>query len=368
MIQSNRSLVVILFLLVSFSALRANMASPNRYGLHPSLGIQSGDVDINSEDLSIILADSAQYAVYDVRYNITSDKEQDRFTLVFDCVMEFSDFEVFLDGTPIEVNKNDIDSLLVTNLNEAYTAFTINLDKGTHTIAVRYKGYPDSHKGSLLMNYTYKYNLAPVEGWKSFKNLNLSIDATALKEDVSIDIGDSTYQIGGMVKSWQFEKIPQKMLEIEFNPKGDLTYEVDPSWFFFGSFLLLSIINFLWLFPWRRKHTNMKVSIPAIVGALVIPAVALFLYLLSFDFIDDLIGQYASRSHGYVFLVVFTYPVLAIIYFGFIWAIDRSYKSMLESQDFSKKNFRKQFFQVLVIGLAVILGIGLVLGILSLIL
>jgi hypothetical protein len=60
-----------------------------------------------------------------------------------------------------------------------------------------------------------------------------------------------------------------------------------------------------------------------ITGSVIIPLIVLVFYIYSFDLIDDAIGTAASRYHGYTFLVMIFYPVLAPFYGLVMWLFSK---------------------------------------------
>ena len=316
------------------------MASPNVYGYTPSVGLQSKDVDIEQEDLTITLSDSVTYANYTVRYHIKSDKEEGQLILIFDPAEPFTRFEVFLDGKavnliPIQNDSIPADTLIYGSNNRTdiyHQQFSLDINKGQHTIDVSYVGQPSEYLGNWVTEYTHTYNLKPAKSWKSFGKLNLIIDASSLKDHVSVNIQDSVYQIQGKTKTWQFDSVPQNLIEIRFLPKGDLSFMIYPEAIFIVVFVILFVLNLWWLIRWRQLHLSKKYTLPAILGSLIVPALSIAAYMCSYPLIDCLIGKYAASFHGYVFLVIFTYPFFAIFYFIVMWVIDHFYKRQLRNK------------------------------------
>lgn len=332
-------LSALILLFCSYLTLSANMSSPYIRRCNPSIDLQSSEIHIESENLAITLMDSAKYALYKVEYQVLNPTTKSELLLVFDCATNYSEFQVWLDGTACQLIQLD-DNTGVSFANDSsydqgqLAAFKLNLNKGKHTIEVSYKGYPEIFLGSLLMRYTFRYNLAPARSWKSFEHLNLSIDATAFAgKDVTVDIGNKTYPLGGIVQSWQFNSIPQDYIEIKFNPPSNIPFTIDPSWFFWLPLLVGAFFNIRWIKRWRLNHPNKKLSNPAMIGALVVPAIVIVCYRYSFPLIDLLIGHYASGHHGYLFFIFLGYPFLAIFYFFVAWLIDFNYKMKLRAKD-----------------------------------
>jgi hypothetical protein len=66
-----------------------------------------------------------------------------------------------------------------------------------------------------------------------------------------------------------------------------------------------------------------------IVGSLLLPLVGLIAYITTPYFIDWLIGEAASGRHGYVFLVIFLYPVIMPLYWLSMVGVDWYFKRQM---------------------------------------
>ncbi len=49
----------------------------------------------------------------------------------------------------------------------------------------------------------------------------------------------------------------------------------------------------------------------------------------SFGIIDNLIGAEAGRDHGYVFLSFIFYPLIVVVYFLVMWAIEKIIRKII---------------------------------------
>lgn len=308
------------------------MASPHRNGYFPFYGINSNDLEILNEDLKIKLVNPTK-AYYQVSYNILNQKQADSLALKFAIHQRFAEFEVFLDEESIDLSKMQIEE----NQDETSKDFVLYLTEGKHTVKVCYYAYPDEDLSSQVTKYIFKYDLEPARHWKSFNNINIEIDATAIDGTVYTQIKDSTIQIkNSEVYKISFDHLPQDLLEIEIDPKVYLPSIISPESFFFLSMVIFVSLNLVWLFKWRKRNVWSKYSLPSIVGSIIVPFVCLCIYIASYDWIDVLIGEHASARHGYTFLVMLAYPFFLAIYFLVAWIIDLMYKDKLRNT-FKKK-------------------------------
>lgn len=313
------------------------MSSPYiRSGENMYVGLNSKDINILKEDLTIKIHNHKE-AEYNIVYHILNTKEDGDLELIFDTYNTPRDFEVYLDNSPITINKENARKINakdeLNDLEEHFIGFNIYTTKGEHQIKVTYKGSPDIFLGNWIISYEYVYNLEPAKHWNSFGELNFTIDATQTTNGkINVNIQDSIYNISnGEIKTWQFNSLPQDYLSISYRPQEIKNFDYIPSLVFYSTLLGLFLLNLYILFQWRKKHLNNKYCKPAIIGAILIPLMTLLIYIFSYNFIDYIIGEHASRSHGYYFLVIIFYPFISIIYFLFIWIIDVINKRRLKS-------------------------------------
>lgn len=333
---------VLIFFFSIFSALivSANMASPYIRANVTNTGLHSKDIDIEKEDLTITLSDTTIAAKYAVRYYIVNEKEKGELALIFDAAQSFDKFDVWVDGKYMQLENEKLEDVSFDKDSTAYRPiyykqFTLVVDKGKHTIDVNYIGYPSEFLGDWVTQYTYTYNLALVKQWKTFGSLNLTIDASTIKDPVSVTLQDSVFSIQGNRATWQFDSLPQDTIDIRFLPKGDLSFMIYPEYIFWVVFIILLVINLWWSIKWRRINLTKKYTLPTILGALIVPAISIAAYIYSYPLIDHLIGKHAAHYHGYFFLVIFTYPFFAIFYFIVMWFIDHFYKVKLRERGIS---------------------------------
>lgn len=82
------------------------------------------------------------------------------------------------------------------------------------------------------------------------------------------------------------------------------------------------LLHFCIIFWFRKKNVTKKYTWIVILGSLLIPILILFSFMESYVFIDYLIGNDATKRHGYYFLAIIWYPILVPIYMTIMWLID----------------------------------------------
>ncbi|MDZ7339604.1 MAG: hypothetical protein ONB30_13840, partial [candidate division KSB1 bacterium] len=89
---------------------------------------------------------------------------------------------------------------------------------------------------------------------------------------------------------------------------------ISPAGMALGVFVLLVLLHGLLIYHHRRRHYRRKISSLSVVGSLLVPFIAISVYVFSFSLIDALIGPEASGRHGYPFLAYLLYPVFMPVY------------------------------------------------------
>lgn len=346
------------FLLIALQAV-ANMASPHiRVGTNPNEVYSSRDIDIISETINIKIF-KVDSAFFNITYTIRSDRGGIQIPLIFDAVTEnFNDFIVFVNGKEITTKTPDYehnspeleywqDSLRNHfSIKDHYISvrdlkyLEVNLEEGENTINVRYSAQPDIYRGSPVKNFIFNYNLEPARSWRSFKDLTVNIDVAqsdftaTLVTDSDIKI-DSTY-------TYHLDQLPDRNIQINTSPliNNKVQAAID---FGAGNLALVMcaimvLAHILLVILYRRKNPEKKFSWVAIILSIIIPFLMCCSFFWATAIINDIIGEYASRNYGYMFLVFFLYPIILLIYFPLIWGIDRWLREKLTTG----KNIIKQ--------------------------
>jgi len=348
--------ILLVIVLISFSSMGyANMASPYRDGTKVAAAFTSNDIDILKERINVILNKDAGTANYFVEYTIRTDKDGKQIPLLFYAVEYKGDFKVWVDGKEVSVqkipddytgktfegfsnsyNNKDIDKAEVKihwreNTNAIYKItelkyFEVDLAKGEHTIRVEYTANVWVNRANWVKEYGYRYSLSPAKNWRSFGTLEISVNAVGFGEDLKTNLGQQTSGRLDSAAVWKFDKLPVDVFEISYVPKvssfAKFLIDLEP----FGIAVIISImlanIHFYLIWRYRKGKPTKRFSWVMIAGSFVVPAIILFYYVYSYEIIDNVIGEHASRYHGYNFLVVFAYPVVLIIYLIVMWVLD----------------------------------------------
>lgn len=315
----------------------ANMASPIIDGTNASTAYSSKDIDILSENIDINITEGFNKADYDVTYEIYSAKEGDRIPLVFevfDSIGNDADksFIVEVDGqaVPVLINydyESHSKSLPAYHDPETDTAvqfhndakyFEINLSEGNHVINVKYSAYPTVNRSDWTNQYIYSYSLKPAKTWKSFGDLTVNLKLANESKYLKTNLGEP---LSGMIKAdskWFFDHLPQDVLEISYQPQpmplAQWLINLD------SLILLLFLICLLGgahygLMYWSRKKSLKRAWMVTWLGILIVPFIVLMIVFYKICLIDWLLGEHASRYHGYtIFIIIFGYPLTLLVY------------------------------------------------------
>ncbi len=355
----------IFFTLLIFSqSSYANMASPITEGSKSAIAFSSRDVDILSEFIHIKIDKDFRTAFYEVEYTIQCDKAGMQIPLLF-LARDYKDsFRVWLDDQPLALqnisdqNSPDFSMQAYIGQQEVEKSprqisiswdehnsrsypiddlkyFHTELQKGVHKVRVTYSGNVWTDRSDWLRSSSFRYSLSPAKYWRSFGGLTLVVELAGTAEHISSNLGLPVEGKISAKNTWTFSKLPSEYILISLVPEpGKLAKQMmrlQP----FGIAVIVSmllVLIHLWLVVlYRKKNPAKPYSSVAIVGMLLMPLLFILSYLYAFDFIDYLIGEAASKRHGYVFLIVITYPVMLIAYGILVWLIDKFAKNKFAS-------------------------------------
>jgi len=345
-----------LFLLCVLNSLllNANMASPMQEGTLGTRPFINQYVHILHENLRITIDENFQYADFDVEYIINAEKSGNQIPLLFYASQYYENFEVTIDGKKVVLKQQEdfwnlygIDKEKLTNFEYLYALdrktigeiehkfehgrserislndflyFETDISEGKHTIKVSYKATNWRYKHSRLNEDSFRYALAPAKYWKSFGTLAVTIDASKVKDEVSINLGMPKSGEYNGVSTYHFDKLPLEILEITRIPKlsgfTKLLMHIESFWL--GIILISSIILLhVWrMFTFRKKHPKKKFSTPAFIGASMIPILFIFMLIIATLWIDSAIGKpYASGRESYGAFFEFMYLPKYILYY-----------------------------------------------------
>ncbi len=346
--------------------LNANMASPVQQGTFGTRPFISQYVHIVHENLRITVDENFQYADFDIEYIINAEKDGVQIPLLFYASEYYENFEVTIDGKKITLQKQEDfwdlygdDKEKLTNFHYLYNTdqkaireienqfkygrsdrislndflyFKTDIAAGKHSIKVRYKANNWRYKHNRLNEDSFRYALAPAKYWKSFGTLDVTIDTSKVKDEITINLGEAKSRNNNGIATYHFEKLPVDIIQITRIPKlsSFTTFLLNLESFWLAIILISFIVLFhVWkMYRFRKKHPEKKISIPAILGAVVIPVTFILMLLIATFWIDASIGKpYASGRESYGAFYSFLYlPKYIFIYVIFSVIIDLLFK------------------------------------------
>ena len=333
-----RFIIIGLLLLSASMFSYANMASPIDDGTFASTAYSSTDIDILSETIDINISKGFHKADYDIAYEIYSDKAGERIPLIFEVFEEYmsddsyESFVIKVNGQTVPVLKNydyesgstalpsyydaETDTAIPFNSNAKY--FEIDLSKGNHVITVDYSAYPTIDRSNWTNQYIYSYSLKPAKTWKSFGDLTVNLKIANESQYLKTNLGKPLSGAIQVDSKWFFDHIPKDVLEISYQqPPSSLAQrliDLDGRVVFLVSIMLFGFIHYRSL-RWSHERRSKKAKTILWLGVLIVPFIALMIVFYKIYLIDWLLGENASRYHGYIFLiVVFGYPLTLPFY------------------------------------------------------
>lgn len=323
------------------------MASPFQEGTIGTQPFINEHVNITHENILIKIDEDFYFADYEIEYYITAEEDGIKIPLLFYASDYYDEFTVEIDGNPIDLK--EVDTLWDTDDNEQFEDFsylydTINneikdeafenheqvnkddllyfetdINKGEHIIKVKYKATRWTEESEWVKKSSFRYSLAPAKYWKSFGNLNITIDASAFEHEITSNL-DKEPTDGDInnIATWVFMGLPTNVLEITYNPKVDKLTQTIIDFTPFNIALVLS--SFLVVFQFFRMNRSRKqnpkrwFSKAAVLGGIVIPiffiSTTIGIGLILENFIDDASGR---TNYGYFFLL-FLMPLYGFVY------------------------------------------------------
>ena len=347
-------------LLLAGEPVRANMASPLLEGSRTASALSSKDVDVLSEKISITLDSTAATARFVVEYVLRSAHSGRQVPLLFYAQDYKEDFRVWLDGMPVavapvpvgrlrkdafnglgdhppvgETSEEEITIYWEENAGTRYRLsdlhyFETPLDSGVHTVRVAYTAAASVRFSDWVQQYSFRYVLAPAKYWKSFRNLEVELRQEGPLKNIQTTLGPPREGAIGRSATWTFETLPADDFQLSFQPPvshwARTLIMISPLGLALLALLLLGSLHLLWVRRYRRRHPPKKYSPPVILGSWIVPLLALIVFIGSFGWIDNVIGEVAGRRHGYVFFYLVFYPVLMPFYWLWVRAIDQRWK------------------------------------------
>lgn len=212
-----------LFILTSFflsSLCFANMASPLQGGTFSSSAFSSKDVDIKSESIILKIDPYFKTGHFTIEYRIQSDVIGKQIPLLFYAMDYDNQFKIFLDNMEIrEFSLNKFDGFLTNPYVDAInidpstihdsllSSFELDLTNTTHLIRVEYQAEAISDLHDWITHYQFYYSLEPAKYWRSFGDLDITVEISSLKYSIETNLGEPTQRNQNQF-SWHFPQLP----------------------------------------------------------------------------------------------------------------------------------------------------------------
>lgn len=333
----------------------ANMASPVRPGTYSSAAFSSNQIDILKEKIIVTVDSNFKTASFIIEYYIHTDRDGKQIPFLFHAVDYKDDFKVWIDDQAVVISDvpsgfRDISNSLFSDFsgsirdnNEVVIKwddntgivynfsdlkyFETSFKKGEHKIRVEYTAYAWTDIGNWVKEYSFRYSLSPAKHWKSFGTLEIILNSGNLHNQITTNIGQP--QSGNLesISVWTFDKLPAEYFNINYIPQLSffanvmLSIGTDGLTILFA--LIIILLHILFIINYRKNNPLKKYSPVLIIGGIIIPFMILCFNVYSYELIDNIIGEDAGNYHGYIFLIMFLYPLFMPIYFLLMWLIDK---------------------------------------------
>jgi len=198
--------------------------------------------------------------------------------------------------------------------------------KGAHSIRVEYIAESWSDRSDWVTEYSFRYALAPAKYWKSFGELEITLDAKNFSKKLETNLGDPLQGDLETVATWKFSGIPTEMIHVAYIPelsstaKTLMTFGPQGLTYIFAGVLVS--IHLLLMYLFRKRNPSARFSWVMITGSILVPLIVLIGYILSYGIIDASIGKDAAGRHVYTFMALLLYPAIMPFYLLLMWLID----------------------------------------------
>ena len=353
-----QALTIIFFLFGRLCS--ANMASPIWEGTYSSSAFSSRDIDIFKEKIYLKIDKDFSTAFYHIEYFIRTDTSGRQIPLLFHAKDYKGDFRIWVDkkpeicldipseykkaaNSPFEKFSNSFTLPSQNGEGEAITIYwqensgfvfdlselkyiETDLAKGEHLITVEYAASVWTDNSDWVKEYSFRYSLSPAKYWKSFGTLEITLDASDFKSELSTNLGQHTGRLDS-ISVWNFSKLPAGYFEIIYQPEisgfAKAMIAISPLGLSLIFALLVSWLHFIGIKKYRLNAPTRKYSWVVIAGSIILPFLILVSYMGSYIIIDRIIGDEAGNYHGYTFLVIIFYPLLLPVYWIIMWLADK---------------------------------------------
>ncbi|MBN2572348.1 MAG: hypothetical protein JXA68_09495 [Ignavibacteriales bacterium] len=355
-----KKLIIFLIIFLNLQII-ANMSSPIEPGSFGSLPFISEYIDILSERLIIVPDEKFETALFQVEYQIKVNRNGTKIPLLFYAIDFQGDFKIWVDDKIVDVKSiperyNTLDGTIFKDFSYVFDDpttkttrniaiddtldgnyqiyltdlkyFEVDLSEGVHIIRVEYIAKRWTDNSGWIKKHSFRYALEPAKYWKSFGSLEIILDASKCKLNLSSNFGNP--QEGGYnsIAVWKFEKLPSDVIEIIYHPEINSTaktlIEIGPTMLTILLGLILIIIHLLILKMYKNENKNKnKRNTIVIIGSIFIPLITLLGFIFYYNIVDAFIGIEATERHGYVFMIILLYPLIFPVYWIIAKLIDK---------------------------------------------
>ena len=348
----NRYLLLLLLITLSWTSM-ANMAKTSIDGTSHSSLILTNDCTVSYEKITAQILKNPhkevhyEYIVlFKIKYKINAPANE-AMPLVFMASNYLQDHKIFVNGEnissiPIDNKKEysflrkDIDTIPYSDYPTEYQTnyyitydgteeekvelsdlihFIAPLKKGENTIEVSYTAFPEVLRDDFLPLYDLEYSTYPSKFWKTFPEIEVEIHFPKELEFEQSSMEKEEYRVSDQLFQGKIKDITYGNHYWRFSPKpswfGRIVLTINPLGFGAILFLVAAGLHFYTI----RKKSKWGLWL----GVFLAPLLFYVGFLGAYPFIDWVLGK--RSLHGYIFLIVFTYPIFLIFYgiFTFIY-------------------------------------------------
>lgn len=312
------------------------MAEPWVLGSEQSTLYGAKNCHVSNEDIFIKLTnkDDFYFTKYKIKYSIYSDVDQTvpllfigiglserKLVTVNNSITQIKKYNS-KNAAEISYSKDDV--LPVNEDDLIY--FDAKLIKGINTIYIEYDSYLEHNNQGFIRTYKLNYSLYPSKFWASFGTINIELFLGENLKITSSNIGEPRLEKG--IAYFTINTIDKDKIELEITKKTNvisgLLIIMQP----FGIATLFLVFMFAYhrkLLIENYKQKKLKQKSILFLGILIMPLMYYLVFFLSYPLIDFSLGQKNSK-HGYIFLYIFTLPVVMLIYGLLMWIINHKLK------------------------------------------
>lgn len=349
----------IIFLFI-FKLAFANMSSPIMEGTLTASPLTSKDIDILKENIQIKIDKSFHTASFDIQYHIKTDVSGEQIPLLFYAKDYKGEFRIWVDEKEIKLleipyDYSGSDSLTFSDFSGSFTPtdkfsshtlisweentsqccnihdlkyFKINLEQGEHIVHVTYTANVWTDTYNWVNEYSFRYSLSPAKYWRSFGSLEISLQVPQLDGPLTVNLGNPGKGNLTSIAEWKFSKLPADFILINYQPEVNLFAKILIAVHPIGLSIMLMLVLFLFSYKiivkYKKNHPEKKRGWLIYLFSGLSSFLILLGFILFFPFIDVMIGSHAGEYHGYTFIIIILFPILAALYGLALWLVTRN--------------------------------------------